>query len=529
MSKRPPPSEDYVAMGGKKRAAAASPDKGDKKRPAVFPPTAEEDKCWICLDASHASGEPLRRDCSCRRDWGWVHFPCLVNFAIQKTRQWVNEEDPDFPLTAPWAVCPKCKRLYQNELALDLASEFVSLAEEKYEQLLQLEALELKLIVLMGIITRRPHLMQTPLMYEVKEVAIKIFSMIDLMKAENTSPTNYILQIEAHAYNQLGHIALREGTTDGVRRAMGYFEKGRDIFNSIDDAEQAADAERNLALAMSEYEGQHTSEARILFTKLAAVRQENMATVYEGVNLGIELKDAHCGIEAERLLSKLVAVSKHDFGPDHEITREAESNLQQCKERYVVLASDVEADYPGGRKLFQALRYEKDGKKCVVKGPIIIPRNTREEETLTVNTADLRYQLGTPVICHGLVEDTLYHLNGKIADLRSWDEETSCFILRFEDEDLQPCSVKPNKIRILFDLDGGDQEGPSTDVLTDRGDALEKAKQALLQNLMRAGGVGGEGEGGPKQRPMMADGRQEQRSPIPGAITTSASVSTKSR
>lgn len=85
-----------------------------------------------------------------------------------------------------------------------------------------------------------------------------------------------------------------------------------------------------------------------------------------------------------------------------------------------------------------------------MQGPIADPRNAQEEETLTVDTSDLRFVLGTPVICHGL--KTLTHLNGKIGDLRSWDEANECFKVHFEDKKLVPCLVKDNFLRILFEL-----------------------------------------------------------------------------
>ena len=78
------------------------------------------------------------------------------------------------------------------------------------------------------------------------------------------------------------------------------------------------------------------------------------------------------------------------------------------------------------------------------------PRNTNEEEPLTVATEDLIIIAGTPIVCHGLGISS--HLNGKIGDLRSWDEATDCHEVHFEDEHLEPRSVKPENIRIIFEL-----------------------------------------------------------------------------
>ena len=124
-----------------------------------------------------------------------------------------------------------------------------------------------------------------------------------------------------------------------------------------------------------------------------------------------------------------------------------ELNLQQCKNRF------VDVNYQGDWKHFQALRYEEDGKKCILQGPIIdkLSRNVQEERLLTVAIKDIRFADGTPVICHGL-KDAMSHLNGKIGDTRSWVEKDNSYEIQFEGKDLEMISVKHENVRILFEL-----------------------------------------------------------------------------
>ena len=163
-------------------------------------------------------------------------------------------------------------------------------------------------------------------------------------------------------------------------------------------------------------------------------------------------------IEAERLLTKLVAISKRVHGPDHQLTKKAESDLQFQKVRYV----DVTRNDKWER--FQALRYDESGKKCILQGPITdeCSRNVQEERTLTVATEDILFADGTPVICHGL-KDAMSHLNGKIGDARCFVEENNTYEVHFEDKSVQLCLlyrgatalsvfVKPENLRILFEL-----------------------------------------------------------------------------
>ena len=112
-------------------------DGGDKKRAVVATDAAdEEDMCWLCLDAAHESGESLRRDCSCRGGSGWAHFPCIVEYAKQKTEEWDDKDIPDDfgKFTEQWSNCPNCKQPSQNDLSVELAREFVAFVEEKYPE-----------------------------------------------------------------------------------------------------------------------------------------------------------------------------------------------------------------------------------------------------------------------------------------------------------------------------------------------------------------------------------------------------------
>ena len=97
------------------------------------------------------------------------------------------------------------------------------------------------------------------------------------------------------------------------------------------------------------------------------------------------------------------------------------------------------------------LRYEgADNEKCVVQGPSAEPQNESKEKRFTVNTKDVVALPGTPVICIGL--KNAKHLNGKLGDVRSIDEKTGRLAVHFEDKILKSCLVRPENIRIAFNL-----------------------------------------------------------------------------
>jgi hypothetical protein len=99
-----------------------------------------------------------------------------------------------------------------------------------------------------------------------------------------------------------------------------------------------------------------------------------------------------------------------------------------------------------GLKLFQVLYYKED--KFVVRGPKEVA--DERKETLIVDEAEVSIQpYGTPVVCHGL---KYTDFNGKIGDIRSFDEAAKSFRVYFEDESIKPISVKPENVRVLFEL-----------------------------------------------------------------------------
>ena len=57
---------------------------------------------------------------------------------------------------------------------------------------------------------------------------------------------------------------------------------------------------------------------------------------------------------------------------------------------------------------------------------------------------------GTPVVCHSMMEQEK-HLNGKLGDVHSWNEEEQRYEVHFEDID-EPRMLPRENIRIAFDL-----------------------------------------------------------------------------
>ena len=212
------------------------------------------------------SGQPLRRDCSCRgQSTGFAHISCLVDYAEQKTEQWDGHDPNKF--REPWEKCANCHQAYQNDLAIDLATKFVTFVEGKYpnEQcLLHLEALVLKLETF-NTMSSRLHRKQKE---EAKDIASNVLFMADQMKRVHVSLPKRILLAEAVTYSILGRFVFEEGTQESFNAAVVCFEKCRDANEAIDDTNGVALAETYLAYAKSKCEGGAQGSIDVMLPKI---------------------------------------------------------------------------------------------------------------------------------------------------------------------------------------------------------------------------------------------------------------------
>ena len=164
------------------------------------------------------------------------------------------------------------------------------------------------------------------------QVANKMMSIIGQMKDADPLLPQDIQQYEANTYNILGNIAYDNGTKESAEIAVEYFEKCRDICEEIGDSLGTTTANSNLAHTIAKYE--EDSKVNVEHSEKSykqhadQLGRENTVTINSGVNLAITLRKASRGVEAERLLTELVAISMRVHGQDHKVTKRAELNLQ---------------------------------------------------------------------------------------------------------------------------------------------------------------------------------------------------------
>jgi hypothetical protein len=235
----------------------------------------------------------------------------------------------------PWKECSSCHQEYQNKLAIDIASEFVSFVRRQYpdDTKRQVEALHTKLNALDSMFQR----LQPVQKIEAGVTANVLLSLIDRMRAVAPLTKRYS-KIEADAYNVHGCIALDEGTYESARRAVAHFENQLEVIEAIGDAEDIAIAKSNIAYAKSMYESGNNNEElmkasqELYEIRVAELGEENEYTIIAGMSYAINLHKANRGGEAMELLTKLLATSKQVLGPHHNITKEVKKALDKVIE-----------------------------------------------------------------------------------------------------------------------------------------------------------------------------------------------------
>jgi hypothetical protein len=421
-------------------------------------PSEDVPCCWLCLEEGQdESGAPLVRDCSCRGTSGFAHLSCIVGYAENKGRQVRTKTG----VRKLFEKCPGCNQQYQNSLKRQLRKaqlEFVERGKESLStrftkselNLLHARALKIRLDVLNG--------QEEEDRREGEEICSKLLILFEEINNDG-NPENYQKMEKALTYSSMGDFHFRIGSeTLTLGKAKEYEEKALAIYQEMGDEFYIMISQANIDTIEAEMSGKQFKSSVGYWRKVYDFYVDKAGANHpHTITRGTELADALFislrTIEAERLLSKLVASSHLVHGTNHPCTQRAvEAQTHVEKRRVIVVSKENE--------LFQILRHENDGKECVVSGPVpkrVEERNLDQEQTYTVANTDIILVLGTPVICHGLEEEEA-HLNGKIGDVRSVSEDYNVYRVHFEEEGLGPTEVKMENLRVVFELPPVDSE-----------------------------------------------------------------------
>jgi hypothetical protein len=415
-------------------------------------PGKEEDSpcCWLCLEEGpDASGKPLVRDCSCRGTSGFAHLSCAVKYAENKSRQ-AYERD-EYSIVDFFVVCPNCKQNHQGDVEYDMAKTQVEFIEREYKNnhMLYLDVLVDRINTLFDSKDEQDR-------PEREVVCSKMLSIIEEVDKDPSLQHDGLTHSMATAHHSMGVFRTEFGSKENLEKAKEHYERAKDLYEMVGEEVEAMTMECNVRVVVAKLNGNEVEldmTQEIIYCQkrynycVEQFGESGLETIKQGVELAIALYNADHAIEAERFLTKLAQICRRVHGTEHNITEKTLAELQEIKVRQVYLSAD--------HAWFQALRYENDGEKIVVQGPlpkVLDERNVDEEKTLTVESNDIIPMKGTPVVVHSQRLRSMSHLNGKIGDIRAFSKDDRICEVHFEEEGLGPTKVRRENVRILFEL-----------------------------------------------------------------------------
>jgi hypothetical protein len=422
--------------------------------------------CWICLDEeSDEAGNLPVRNCSCRgEDSGYAHLSCITKYAEQKSREnW----DVLLEFTRPWVECPNCKQLYIGQLRIDLCDGYLKFIQRVHQvcDWRLLSAYHLKLGTTYKANDR--HKTENTIM-KIIQIIEQVNELADINRFEE------VMSMTADVYSMIGQFYLDphagDVTEQRVEVGLSYLESARDIWDDIGCGGNAMESEGEISDYKKMYakrfprlnDGQIETEEEELERERKTYqiyknKKGEAAALEQGYVLAMTLMKAHHVIEAVRLMRKLFSTCQLTHGREHLITskyKHALKNMERTPPMKVI-------NQPGS---FVGLRYEND--KCVVHGPVKIVNGALKfinAKELKVDTNDIKLpSQRIAVVCLGLKNAA--YLNGKIGDVRSYNQKENRYVVHFADENItSPKCVKAQNMRILFRIPN---EGDAVD-LTD--------------------------------------------------------------
>lgn len=324
--------------------------------------------CWICLEGGQdESGQPLRRDCSCRGNAGFAHVSCIIKFAEVKCKEITEYEAGVFD--DPWTICHHCKQPYQNDLALDVSAACVPFAEKTYGCHVYHNGQFTNRCKILGAITLRVESIISN--HKVDDYSLrtledgmrhveKSHSMIEQMINDNDM-TDWVhmpktryeflacqflrVEFESLGYTQMARLLICRTLVNGqpmgkstIARIIECYLKARTIYNLFGMKKAVLTVDMHIA-AFEEAAGVKAEDPKISLERSRAlyensircVGKESETTIKLGLNLGSALAKYNRTIEAKRLVTKLAATCRRINGSGHKLTIEATEKLDNLR------------------------------------------------------------------------------------------------------------------------------------------------------------------------------------------------------
>jgi hypothetical protein len=231
----------------------------------------------------------------------------------------------------------------------------------------------------------------------------KMLSIIEEVDKDPSLQHDGLTHSMATAHHLIGAFRHKEGSEYGskenLEKAKEHFERAKYLYEAIGEELEVMAVEKELRMVLANLNGNEVeldaTQDMNYFRKsynhfIGRYGESDLKTIHEGIELAIALHKVGHTIEAQRLLTKLAQICRRVHGISHNITERTLAVLERVKVRHVYIEAE--------RNFFQALRYENDGEKIVVRGPSLNDRYMNKQKTLTVESKDIIPMKATPVV-----------------------------------------------------------------------------------------------------------------------------------
>jgi len=450
------------------------------------PSVVEDDRsCWICLESGpDTSGIPLRRDCSCRGDSGWVHIDCLKKFARSSfTDNESRFKNKDGMRLNPWESCNNCKQDFINTTAIELGKDYLKFAKMKYPndevehilaQVLRLESLTSKNRDRTKRQTSEAQVVANVIIQKSRQVRHEVDTSGRLV-GYNAYRHERALTFEAYACDILGCMIYEEN--GDLKRSLEYLNQALALTSQIDDTKENPTKCRIEGMIgmvmgdMSEQEGGHRgvpSESMIESLRLAHENDRREfgevgeSSLVSALQYMKALKLANHGIKAETMCHEMSSKIMRVHGKNHPSSSfiieskatfmfRAVSFLPKDKEE---LAKFRPLDFNDLQKCkrdyYKFITY-CDNDNCIIKGPFPVRDSMQYEEMpdKVVPLKDVVFVLSTPVLMKGGRSSEMGEAIYAIGDIHEYDVHTQEYTVMLEGRVPVPLKIRSKGFTVM--------------------------------------------------------------------------------
>ena len=263
-----------------------------------------------------------------------------------------------------------------------------------------------------------------------------------ISEAKN-EPSTYL----GFAYEIHGCMLMEEDRQEDIPKLVDYLEKSVGIYKVIGIPYERLEQLIAMAKSSNNPEAMLKHHEELYKHAVASEGESSQTALMHGKSFAKALKHLHYGAKAEKLLQKLLNISRRVHGDKHGQTARIRNSENHFMVRFLIhnaSAKPFSLDNIGdAEKYYQLVEYEDSFFTLIIRGPY---KNSDDEDiqigNFRASNDSVIFALGTPIICHDEVNF------GELGDIVSWDNEREHYTIRWEDESLGMSTVHRSDIRV---------------------------------------------------------------------------------